>query len=134
MALSKPQEIALFQILEVPYTTSVGRVITEGLVTETRSVTGSAKATKDLILAHLTAEVYPEPTVETSLKALLDAWIDLGTDTTAIEQGEVGNVRGLTTTVAGEREEIRKQTLIIVPFYRYHEQYSRGGLSMMVCR
>lgn len=133
MALTKAQEIALYTILEVPYATVHNRVISEGLLVEPHSVTGSPSAAKTHITAHL-ADVATDAALEAVLTGLLDEWIDLGTDTTAIEGGAVGNVQGLTTTISGEREEIRRQVLIIVPFYRYHEQFQRQGVSVMVIR
>jgi len=131
MALTKLQEIALYTILEVPYSTTHNRVINEGLVVETHSVTGSPKAAKDLITAAL-AEIALDTELEDVLQGLLDDWNDLGTDTTAIEGGSVGNVQGLTSTIAAERQEITRQVLIIVPFYRYHEKFQRAGVSVML--
>ncbi len=131
--MTKARLLALYTILEVPFSSTHNRIIGDGLVVETHSVTGSPKCAKDIINAYV-AEAELDNDMTTVLNALLDAWIALGTDTTAIDAGAVGNVQGITLTIAAEREEIKKQVLIIVPAYRCHEEFERPGASVMVWR
>lgn len=126
MALTKAREIALFQILEVPYTTSVGYIYPDGLTAQISDVASSSIAAKNLITTFLTLNVYPDATLQAVLETLLDAWIALGTDTTSIVNGSVGNIAGVNSEPDAERGEIRKQTVIIVPYYRADEQLRRG--------
>lgn len=138
MALTKAREIALFMILEVPYTTTSYTLYGDGgKVAQTSDVTGSARAAKTLILNHLTNEIYPDAAVTTVLENLLDLWIDLGTDITTIDAGSIGNVQGINNSVKDERTEIQRQVLILVPFWRVQDQILRSsgnGAFIPVCR
>lgn len=123
MALSSvAQEIRLFQILEVPYATKAFTVVGDALLAEQHDVTGSAIAVYTLVMAHINAMVAG---AVTELETLLTAWGTLGTDVVSIDGGSIGNLQGVSDSAAAEREEIRKQALVLVPFYRYHEELSR---------
>lgn len=113
----------------MPYTTRVNTVYGEGLIAQTYDATGSARAAKTLILAHLVSDIYPDSGIQAVLESYLDDWIDLGTDVTSIDGGSIGNISGVTMNIGAEREEIRRQTLVLVPFWRAHDeiQRSRGG-------
>jgi hypothetical protein len=130
MALTKAREIALFQILEIPYSLRVNYLIQPGQITaEPRDATNSAYAARTLVLQHLTDNIYPDTDIQTVLEARLDDWINLGIDTTSMEQGSVGNVAGLRMDPDADRAEIRRQVLILVPFYRAQDEISRGNSS-----
>jgi hypothetical protein len=129
MALSKAREIALFQILEVPYVTRVNYLQPGHITAEPRDASGSAYAARTLILQHLTDNIYTDGDVEDVLEARLDDWINLGIDTTSMDQGAVGNVQGLRMDPEADRAEIRRQVLILVPFFRAHDEISRGNSS-----
>jgi len=126
MALTTERFIALFQTLEVPYSTKHNQLDAPGLISyennaDSQVYSGTAAA-KSAIEAHIAAMAADVLTV---LEGLLDAWIDLGTDTTRIENGSIGNIAGVTDSAVEERAEIQKQVLILVPFYRAHEQYTK---------
>lgn len=128
---------ALYQCLELPRFPQQATVFEDGSVGRLHDVTNSAWAIPTLINNHLTNYIYTDNSVGgifDTLGALLDAWTALGTDTTAIEGGAVGNISGINSSVQHEREEIRRQVLVYVPYYRYHEQMQRGNACIPVIR
>lgn len=127
MALTVAREIALYYILECPYSTQVNEVYGEGLIAETRSVAGSIRAVRTLITNYLTNFVYATAAVETELTTLLDAWIATGTDMSTLENGAIGNIQGISDSAAAERAEIASRVRCIVPFWRYYEQMLTKG-------
>lgn len=132
--LTKKQEIALFKILEVPYSTMGNRVVGDNLLVETHSVTGASRAAKTTITSFLASEIYTDSEVEEELVSLIDLWISIGTDVTAIENGAVGDISGISDSAAAEKEEIRRQVLVLVPFYRYADELmrKRGGTISLI--
>lgn len=126
MALSKAQEIALFQILEVPYSVQASVVKPSELAVATLDVTDDPNAAKTVILAYVVALV-TDTDVQTVLVALLNRWIALGTDTTTVVSGQIGDISGVTADPNNERLEIRRQTLVLVPFWHYHEELERSS-------
>ena len=126
MALTTAQKVALYQILEMPMF-ATARILTDpdNLVIENHTVEASVHQAIQELEAHLTdlADNYSEH--ETVLAALLDKWVALSTDVTTIEQGGVGNMQGLSDNPEMERVEIRRQVLVIAPFYRRHQELSR---------
>lgn len=136
MALSDAQRIALFEVLEVPMFTTTYKVVADKMIVESHSVAGSAQAAVTLIDAHLAAYITPTVGIENVLKAHLDEWITLGTDTSVVEQGAVGAVQGITDSIPAQREEIRKKVLVLVPFWRCHteieHQKSSGAMVAVI--
>ena len=117
--------LALYQVLELPMFPAQGNVYGDGMVATVHDVTGSVRAVPTLITAHLNTYIYPDVTLFTALQGLLQSWVALGTDEIALQQGSVGNVTGIETSTRGTREEIRKQVLVMVPYWRYHEEMQR---------
>lgn len=118
MALTTAQQIALHQILEVPWTTNVDHLLgDDNTIARTYDVDGSMRA-KQKIAARLAAL---DSEAEAVLVDDLDRWIALGTDAYLIDAGSVGATAGLTTSPAAEREEIARRVRILVPMYRIHE-------------
>jgi len=124
MALTTQQELALFEVLEVPFATSVGdlSIDDDHLLAQVRQVTEANKAAKTVIQSwhqSLTSEV------EAQLVIYLNQWIALGVDMTVIDQGSIGSIAGVSDSPAVEREEIRRRVLTICPF-------SHGSFSKQV--
>ena len=126
MALTKAQEMALYQILEVPYVSKAYRIQGQGLLVDETDKTTDPYAAKTKIDERLT-EIAADADLETELTSLLDDWIDLGTDVTRIDAGNVGNVGGVTDDPNEERDELRRRVLIIVPCWRCHEVLQRNA-------
>lgn len=125
MALTKAREIALFQVLEVPYATQASVVNNGELSVATTDVTGDTNAAKTVITTYVNALI-ADVDVAAVLTTLLDRWVALGTDTTTVSGGQVGEISGVTVDPAAERLEIRRQTLVLVPFWHYHEEIERS--------
>lgn len=127
MSLTGQQEIALYQILEMPISPTVNILIdgeNQLVVQRTieESTTRQAIAALKAYLADLAAN---HVDWENSLKSLLNRWLTIGTSTQTIEAGGTGMINGITINPESERMEIRRQVIVIVPFYRRHEELSR---------
>ena len=137
MAITKAQQIALFQILEVPYDSTVYKLIDDNnMMTESLIVATASRRSFDLIQQRLTT-IASDTDLEAVLSGLLDRWIELGTKTTTVVDGRVGGVDGIDYDPNRERLEIRAQVIVIVPFYRHHESMERdnaGINSIPMCR
>jgi hypothetical protein len=127
MALTTPQKIALYQILEIPWQPIATRLIDEdrqvGLQLTIEAT--STRQAKSMLEGYLTTYVDTDADVLATLQTLLNRWITLGTDVTRIEAGSTGSIGGVTNMPTEERKEIADQVRIIVPFYRKHDDLSR---------
>ncbi len=125
--MTDARTLALFQALEVPYATVHNNLDEAGLISyennATAQVYAGTAAAKTAIETHITNMAAG---MLTELESLLDDWIDIGTNDIRIENGAIGNISGITLDDRGDRVELQKQILILVPFYRAHEQYRRG--------
>jgi len=124
MALTDTQKTSLFQILKVPLFDSVHLLHGEGNLNQQPFESGSsvfqAKAAIDSHLADLAANYTG---YETELKALLDTWDSLGTQTYNLDGGD-----GISYSPETERREIRDKVMVIVPFYMAHESIQGEGI------
>jgi hypothetical protein len=133
MALTDSQNLALYTILEVPYSTKHRTLDVAGLISyETNADdlvyqgTAAAKSAIETHLASMTAAAL------TQLASLLDEFIDLGIDSTKVINGSIGNIQGVTSDPDVDRDTIKKQVIILVPFYRSHLDFIRRNSSNMV--
>jgi len=128
MALTDTQKTSLFQILKVPLFDSVHLLHGEGNLNQQPFESGSsvfqAKAAIDSHLADLAANYTG---YETELKALLDTWDSLGTQTYTLDGG-TGGIDGISYNPESERREIRDKVMVIVPFYMAHESIQGEGV------
>lgn len=119
MALSDAQEIALFEVLEVPYSTTAMIPQDEmGLTALEYSTNNASQQAKSLITNHVSGLSSGK---ETLLIASLDRWIALGTNTTVLDGG-AGGLSGVTADPDAERNLIRQKVRTLVPFWRAHER------------
>jgi len=125
----------LFQVLRVPYV-EAGALKNEiellsgaqnlNSITIPATPENAAAAKIHTKVSNLSADV------ETVLTALLDRWIELGTDVTSLD-GSVASVSGITCSTQLERKEIRDQVIYIVPFLSHHDQIKKtSGASFFV--
>lgn len=126
-ALTVAREIALYYIIECPYSTQYNETYGNGTIAQTTDVAGSAKAVRTLVTAYLTNYIYPTPALQTELETLLDDWLALGYDVSVLENGSVGNVTGLSDSAAAEREEIARRVRTLVPFWHAFSDMLAGG-------
>jgi len=128
--LTKQQEISLFMILEVPFSATTQQMVSDGQVS-VQEIVPTAIACYNTIKTYLTNYIYTDADVEAVLVDLLDKWICLGTRTESMEGGAVGSIQGLNYSVPKERAEIKKQVIVIVPFYRLADDYKRENSSQV---
>ena len=134
MALSTEQTIALFEILEVPYSDTIGKIQDpDNLRVLEYTVEATATGAKARIEAHLAGMA---SATETILAAYLDEWIDLGTCAYEMSGG-VGDIQGITFSDDAERDVIRRRVIVLVPYYRVHEEMEnrhRAGRNIALIR
>ena len=128
--LTKQQEISLFMILEVPFSATTQQMVSDGQVS-VQEIVPTAIACYNTIKTYLTNYIYTDADVEAVLVDLLDKWICLGTRTESMTGGAVGSIQGLDYSVPKERAEIKKQVIVIVPFYRLADDYKRENSSQV---
>ena len=125
MALTQEQDIALFQVLEVPWQPEVNQLVDKwNLVIQKWSVTDSVRQANRAIRDYLAAYITPVAAAELKLQEYLDRWIQIGTDVVVLDGG-VGPVQGVRSDPNAERLEIQRQVKGFLPFYRAHEEASR---------
>jgi len=131
--ISDSQNLALFTILDIPFSTKHNTLDEAGLISyETNAddlVYQGTAAAKSAIEAHLAAMAASSLT---KLASLLDDFIDLGVDSTKIVDGSIGSIQGITSDPDIDRETIKKQVIILVPFPRAVEDYIRRNSSCMI--
>jgi hypothetical protein len=126
MALTDTQKVSLFQILEVPLFDTVGLLHGESNLNQQPFSSGSSDfQAKAAIEAHLTDLSANYAGLETELKTYLDQWDALGTQTWVLDGG-TGGIDGISQSPDSERMEIRRRVLVIVPYYRAHDEMRRS--------
>lgn len=129
MSLTTAQEIALFQILEVPWQPQANVFMDQhNLVYQQYNVSDSTRNANLAIRNYVANYISTTSAAETVLVSLLNRWIELGTDTISLVGG-VGPIQGVTSDPDRERAEVARQVKILVPFYRSHLEVERdkGG-------
>lgn len=127
MALTKAQEIALYQALEVPYGNVVGIFRDQNNQLAARYVADDpSRSAHTLIQNHLAAL---DSDVEAVLTDYLDEWIGMDTDATVVESGNVGSLSQVLDNPIQTKMEIRRCILTIVPYCRewFSDQARRSG-------
>jgi hypothetical protein len=121
MALTTEQEVALYDILEVPYSTTVNKLQPADNLT---AVSYTSDTTTDQAYAKIQTkitEIEANASLLAVLVAYLDEWIALGTNVATLEGG-IGGVNGISVDPTRQRREIRAKVINIVPFYRHHDE------------
>lgn len=125
MALTTEQDIALFQVLEVPWQPQVNQLVDKwNLVVQVWNVSDSIRQANRAIRDYLAIYITPVAAAELKLQEYLERWIQIGTDTVTLNGG-VGPVQGVASDPNQERLEIQRQVKGFLPFYRAHEEASR---------
>lgn len=140
MALSDARNVALFQILDVPYFAGFYTLDGMGALSSLNDLSGASQGqAKSTILAYVLANIEGTAGLLTVLNTDLDRWIAIGSQVVRIEQGAAGNINGVTYDFRDERALIAERVRIMVPFYKYHEvlarqQNNRASLDISVNR
>ena len=138
MALSMEQELALFEILEVPHSsTGVHKLQPDDNLTAI-AVTADNLATQayTLIQTKIT-EIEANAPKLVVLQGYLDTWIALGTNVTTMDDGGFEGIAGLNDDPDRERIVLRGRVLTIVPYYRLHSELQgtlNRNISIDICR
>ena len=135
MALTDPQMMALFEILEVPYT-SDGTIYTLTPQGDA-AYTGISYDSIALQKAYSGIQTWVSGMSGSGLDkltGLLTNWDALGSDMTSIDGGSIGDIQGITYSAERNRERIAKKVRGIVPYYRSYDLILRnpGGATVFI--
>lgn len=122
-SLNIAQKIALFEILEIPYYS--GFFTTDGMAALAKQTSLSGTATSAYTQLNTFLDSLTSLNGETELIAYITRWIAIGTKTSKMDAGNVGNLTGLTFDYDHERKLIRDRVKYIVPFYPWAEVLAR---------
>ena len=116
MALTKRQEITLYSVLYIPYSTTVFRLQdVDNLLVLAISVEDSNRVAHIRIQERL-AQIALVPELEDDLSACLDQWYDMFGDSTQMDGGGIGATTGVSFDLKEERRMLRERILALVPF------------------
>lgn len=116
MALTKQQQITLYQVLGVPFSSSVGKLQDrENLLTLMYNPTNSQHLTTLRIQDRLT-ELESDADTLADLADCLDQWYAMQGDSTQMDGGGVGATTGVSFDLTAERNMLRERIITIVPF------------------
>jgi len=128
MALTTQQQIALFQILEVPWQPKVIKPAgVDNLFHETSDATTSIRQARQAILDYLATYIYTDAAAQACLQVYCDRWIEIGTDVIVLDSGSTGGIAGVSSDPERERLEIQRQVKVMVPFWKAHVEIERAG-------
>ena len=140
VVLSDAEELALFEILEVPYYTSYNVLSAPGSLVASVDISGAGtSAAKTAILATITTLEADVGGIGTKIQTLLQRWNTLGTTEISITGGSVGGITGVDYSYAAERKLITKKVQdVYAPYYRQallqEKQMGGGGNSIPIIR
>ena len=123
MALTVAQKISIFQILDVPYSTSYNTLDGMGSLSAQTDMSGASQsAAYTAIVAYLATL---DSSTETVLAALITEWDAIGSNSIKIENGSLGSLTGVFFNYDTKKANIEARVKSIVPFYKYHEVLER---------
>jgi hypothetical protein len=133
MALTEYQYQNLFEVLEIPYT-SDGTIYS---LTQQGDAAYTGISPDSVALQKAYSGVYIWVSGMTAsglaiLSGLLTEWDSLGSDTTRIDGGTIGDIGGVTYSASDRREYIAKRIRIRVPYYRAQDAIRRSPSGPMV--
>jgi hypothetical protein len=124
--LTISQEMSLFQILEVPWQPEPTRFMdADNSVVVKLTISGGARQARESILTYLATYILPVDDAFNLFTSYLDRWREIGTTQVRIDTGGVGTLNGVVLSFEEERNEIRRQVIGIVPYYRAHSDWER---------
>ena len=119
MALTDAQKLTLHEILRIPDSSKVTRLMgNENTLGEQSDVSNSLRASLIFLNDYLDTM---SAAVESRVVQLITRWDELGTCTVSIN-GSVGAVSGVANDPANERELIYERMQIHVPFWKHFHQ------------
>ena len=121
MGLSKEQELALYEALEVPYQTSVHKLQPEDNLTAIEYTAVNLATQAFILIQNRITEIEADADLLSLLQDNLNDWIALGNNVTTL-QGGIGELNGVDDDPNRERNIIRAKIITKVPFYRHHDE------------
>lgn len=126
--LTKRQEITLYSVLHIPYSTEIYRLQDVDNMLVLAIQFGDTSRLAHVKIQQKLVEIASVPDLESDLRTNLDQWYDMFGDSTGMQAGGVGATTGVSFDLNAERAMIRERILAIVPFSK---EYMDGELSRM---
>ena len=124
MALTTPEKITLFSILECPYTGSVDQPIDEFNLTGRRTEPANDDQKIQIAITNRLAALSTDE--ETWLKQRLDTWQLIGSNAALIEAGATGGTSGITYDPNSQRYIIQREVRILINVIEMKSQIQVG--------
>lgn len=134
MALTTRQTVTLYEILEIPMSTTYTHPTGgDNLLALSSTVMPSSMQSQRFINDRL-AQIYADPNLEVELKSQLDAWYSLQGDSTQMDAGGAGGVSGVSFDLKYERLMIRQRVVVMMGISRemLTELFARVSQSLLM--
>ena len=129
MALTKRQQITLYQLLGVPFSEKVGRIIDVDNMLVQMYQPAALDHLAHLKIQERLAELAGDADTLADLVTCLDRWYCLFGDSTRMESGGIGTTTGVSFDLTEERRQLRERVLAIVPFSREYMREEMGRVT-----
>jgi hypothetical protein len=134
MALTTRQTVTLYEILEIPMSSTYAHPTGgDNLLALASSVFPDSMKSQRYITDRL-ATIAADPNLETELKSQLDLWYSLQGDSTQMDAGGAGGVSGVSFDLKYERQMIRQRVVVMMGISRemLTELFARVSQSMLM--
>jgi len=134
MALTTRQTVTLYEILEIPMSsTYVHPTGGDNLLALASTVMPSSMQSQRYITDRL-AVIAADPNLELELKGQLDLWYSLQGDSTQMDAGGAGGVSGVSFDLKYERQMIRQRVVVMMGISRemLSELFARVSQAMLM--
>ncbi len=135
MALSAEENLALYDILDVPFidgTNAVGYNVLDGMGSLTSATVISGATQSDAGASIVAWIAGMGATTLTSLQTLIQEWMALGTSNLVLDGG-VGSITGIKYSIQDNREIIAHRVRTRCPFYPFNEVQKRRNGTASTC-
>lgn len=123
MALTDEQEVALYEILEIPMSETINKLAApDNIYSQPLTVSSSVYTATTRLQEFITAMETNNSGRFEVLKDHLDEWVSTAYQASFIDSGSVGSIGGITVDPNIKRDLIARKVRVIVPFYRKHEE------------
>jgi len=126
VSLTKRQEITLYSVLRVPYSTEIFRLQDVDNMIVLSITFGDLDRLAHVKIQQRLAAIALDAALEEDLVGALDSWYDMFGDSTGMQAGGVGATTGVSFDLNTERAMIRERILAVVPFTK---EYMEGEMT-----
>lgn len=123
--MTETRKVALFQILEVPYSTTLYTLANMGMLTHSTSFSAAGQSAAKTAIEATITEVEANATLATDVLVDLDRWNTIRTSRVSITDGGADGIPGVRTDPEDELKAIRERIRVTFPYYKAHEVFAK---------